>query len=238
MTISAADLDVVVFDVFGTLVDWRSSVVEEGQQLSASAGRQLDWPALVDAWRARYQPAMQEVRSGARPWAPLDTLHRETLDALLPSFQGTWAGAQAREHLVQAWHRLRPWPDTVAGLHRLHRHFLLAPLSNGNVRLQVDLARRNGFPWDCILGAEVVRAYKPDPRVYRSVAQLLAVPADRTMLVAAHADDLVAAAGEGMRTAFVHRPDEYGGRRGADEPPDGADLVVGDLLELADLLGG
>ncbi|MDP9430743.1 MAG: haloacid dehalogenase type II [Actinomycetota bacterium] len=228
------DVRALVFDVFGTVVDWRGGVAREVRRL---LGPSVDAAALADDWRGRYVPSMQQVRSGALPWTPLDDLHRSSLDDVLADAGLAAVPVAVREELVLAWHRLDPWPDVVAGLTRLRREFVLAPLSNGNVALQVDLARRSGLPWDCVLGAEVVRHYKPDPEVYDSAPQLLAMPPSSVVMVAAHLDDLAAARARGLRTAYVHRPDEFGGRTVPPSADPDADWSVASFEELAEALG-
>jgi 2-haloacid dehalogenase len=228
------DVRALVFDVFGTVVDWRGGVAREVRRL---LGPSVDADALADDWRGRYVPSMERVRSGELPWTPLDDLHRGSLDAVLTDAGLASVPADVREELVLAWHRLDPWPDVLPGLHRLSRPYVLAPLSNGNVALQVDLARRSGLPWDCVLGAEVVRHYKPDPEVYDSAPQLLAVPPSSVVMVAAHLDDLAAARARGLRTAYVHRPDEFGGRHVPPSADPDADLSVASFEELASALG-
>jgi 2-haloacid dehalogenase len=229
----------VVFDVFGTVVDWRGGIVREGGALGAARGWEVDWPAFADAWRGRYQPSMERVRSGERPWVPLDVLHRESLDELLAE-HGLGGAAEAdRAALTLAWHRLDPWPDAVPGLLRLRRSRVIAPLSNGNVALLVDMARRAGLPWDLVLSAELVERYKPHREAYLSAPRLLALEPPQVLMVAAHVGDLVAARGCGLRTALVRRPDEWGPGGRAEEagPDDGIDLVVDSFVELADALG-
>ena len=228
------DVRVLVFDVFGTVVDWRGGVAREVSRL---LGPEVDAFAVADDWRERYVPSMERVRSGELPWTPLDALHRSSLDDVLGSFGLGDVPAEVRDELVLAWHRLDPWPDVVPGLRRLSRRFVLAPLSNGNIALQVDLARRSGLPWDCVLGAEVVRHYKPDPEVYDSAPALLAVPPSSVVMVAAHLDDLAAARARGLRTAYVHRPDEFGGRVVPPGTDPDADVSVSSFEELADRLG-
>ncbi len=228
------DVGALVLDVFGTVVDWRAGVAREAARL---LGPGVDAPAFADAWRARYQPSMEEVRSGRRPFVPLDGLHRESLPSALAAVGAGPVPDDVADELVLAWHRLDPWPDAVPGLTRLRRRHLLAPLSNGGVRLQVDLARRAGLPWDAVLGAEVVGAYKPDPRVYDSAPRLLDLPASRVLVVAAHADDLAAARARGLRTAYVHRPHEFGGDPVPAATDPAADLSVASLEELAAALG-
>ncbi|MGD9571094.1 MAG: haloacid dehalogenase type II [Thermoleophilia bacterium] len=229
----------LLFDVFGTCVDWRSGVARA--VAATLAARPGPWPdvdpaAVADAWRARYQPLMETVRSGARPWVDLDVLHREGLDDVAAALGLEALGAADRDALTRAWHRLDPWPDTVPGLGRLRRIATIAPLSNGHVALMEEMARHGGLPWDTILGAEPARAYKPDPAVYLHAVRALGLRPGEAMMVAAHAGDLEAAAALGLRTAFVARPDEHGPGTGAEDPPPGADLVVDDLLGLAGAL--
>ncbi|HSU44795.1 MAG TPA: haloacid dehalogenase type II [Casimicrobiaceae bacterium] len=223
----------LLFDVFGTLVDWRGSIAREAQAILAPRGVAIDWPALADAWRAQYQPAMDEVRAGRRPFCKLDELHRRNLDAILPGFGLDGLDDATRTQLNLAWHRLDAWGDAAPGLARLRRDFLLAPCSNGNVSLMVDLARRNGFHWDAILGAEFARDYKPKRVVYLAAAQAFDCLPNETMMVAAHPSDLEAAAAAGLRTAFVARPDEFGPGRGDGAPGAGIELAVTSLVELA-----
>lgn len=228
----------LVFDVFGTCVDWRGSIIAEGRDLDARWGTSVDWAALADAWRGRYQPALEEVRSGRRPWTILDVLHRESLEALLPAFGLDKLDAAARDHLNRVWHRLEPWPDTVAGLTRLKKRFVLGPLSNGDFALLTNMAKHGGLPWDVNLSVEVFRAYKPNPDTYLGAARLLGLPPGETMMVAAHYSDLQAARGCGLVTAYVHRPKEFGDKPKADLPADPkVDLVVNDFVELATRLG-
>ncbi|HZX68220.1 MAG TPA: haloacid dehalogenase type II, partial [Candidatus Elarobacter sp.] len=204
-------VEALVFDVFGTLVDWRTSLIDDLTAFGADRGLVADWPALVDAWRGAYLPSMDRVRRGELPWTPLDALHRSSFDELAVRFGIDAAlDEEARRWCVDRWHRLRPWPDTVAGLTRLRKRYVLGTLSNGNVRLLADLAKHAPLPMDVILSAELFRHYKPDPEVYRGAADLLAVPPGGVMLVAAHGSDLAAAARTGMRTAFVARPLEHG----------------------------
>ena len=228
----------LVFDIFGTVVDWRGSLIREGLALQARLGVVADWPALADAWRAGYQPAMARVRSGARPWATLDTLHRENLDSLLPRFGLGSLDTAAREHLVHAWHRLTPWPDSVPGLTRLRQRYTLATLSNGNVALLVNMAKAAGLPWDAVLSAELFGHYKPDAEVYLGAARLLGLAPQQLMMVAAHPSDLVAAQAAGLKVAYVPRPDEHG-PGGWMEPVGDArfDVQAASLTALANALG-
>jgi 2-haloacid dehalogenase len=230
-----AELRALVFDVFGTLVDWRSSVVAEAADAGRRAGVDADWPAVVDDWRRAYPPALDRAR--AEPaWRDLDALQRETLDDVLTA-HGVALPAGEREVLVRAWRRLRPWPDTVAGLERLRAQFVTATLSNGHVALLVDLARFGGWRVDAVLSAQLAASYKPDAVVYLRGAQLLERAPEEVGMVAAHAGDLSAAAGVGLRPLFVRRPDEWGTGT-AEDPPDLAGLVVADsLLDLAAQLG-
>ncbi len=229
----------LLFDVFGTCVDWRSSVIREGQAL----GRRLnlgavDWAAVADAWRSLYQPGMETVRSGARPWTTLDVLHREALDRVLAEAGLRSVPERDRAEFTLAWHRLDPWPDTVEGLRRLGRRFIVAPNSNGHIALMVNLSRRARLRWDAILGAEIARAYKPEPEVYLRSVEALGLEPPRVMMVAAHNGDLVAAAGCGLQTAFVPRPTEHGPGQTTDlRPEQPVDLVATDLLDLARQLG-
>jgi 2-haloacid dehalogenase len=226
-------LEVLAFDVFGTLVDWRTSVANEVRRLELP----LDAEAFADGWRAKYVPSTQRVARGDLPWTKLDDLHRRSLDELLAEHELDLPEAE-RAELNLAWHRLDPWPDVLPALERLRQRFLLVPLSNGNVRLQVDLARHAGIRWDAVLGAEVVRAYKPDARTYASVPELLDVEPPAAMLVAAHPTDLRAAKENGLRTGYVARPLEHGPDSVQPSAAElvGFDLVVSDLHELADAL--
>ena len=233
------NVEALVFDVFGTLVDWRTSLIDDLAAFGHARGIAVDWPAFVDAWRAAYVPSMDRVRRGELPWMPLDALHRASFDVLATAF-GIDAALDdaARRWCVDRWHRLRPWPDTVAALTRLRARYVVGTLSNGNVRLLADLAKSAPLPVDVIFSAELFRRYKPDPQTYRGAVELLATTPQRVMMVAAHNGDLRAAAREGMRTAFVARPAEYGPHQTGDFAADGdVDVAVRDLGELADRLG-
>ncbi len=233
------DVRALAFDVFGTVVDWRGSIIREGQLLSATKGLTVDWPAFADAWRAGYKPAMDSTRGSGAAWLDIDTLHRRILVGLLPRFglQGTLS-ADELDHLNRVWHRLMPWPDTVSGLNRLRARFPVSTLSNGNVSLLVNMARNAGLPWDCVLSGELVHKYKPDPEVYLMAARLLGVAPQQLMLVAAHPSDLAGAQRAGLRTAYVTRPLEYG-PSGALEPVGDLtfDVTASDFLDLAARLG-
>jgi 2-haloacid dehalogenase len=234
-------LKALVFDVFGTVVDWRSGVARDAAPFLRRHGRaDIDPGAFADAWRRRYMPAMEEVRSGRRPFTRLDVLHRENLVAVLADFAIDPAGVDAAEidELNLAWHRLDPWPDAVAGLTRLRAGFIIAPLSNGNIILMIDMAKRAGLPWDAILGAEVAQAYKPMPQAYLRTAEILALRPDQLCLVAAHPSDLAAARACGLQTCFVPRPLEFGpGAKPDPGPADDWDLIVPDFNALAGALG-
>ena len=228
------DLQVLAFDIFGTVVDWHGSIVREMQQLHP----QVDGDAFALAWRDGYAPAMARVMSGELPWTLIDDLHRQILDAILPDFGLAHLGEPERAQLNLVWHRLAAWPDVVAGLTRLKRKYILCTLSNGNLNLLTRLSKQAALPWDCILSAETFHAYKPDPRTYGGVARVFDVAPTQVMLVATHHDDLAAARACGLRTAYIERPLEYG----AKHPKDGQavaanDLHARDLLALADALG-
>src|SRR5215471_19398996 len=224
------------FDVFGTLVDFRTGVAREAESILGAAGHKLDWGAFADAWRKEYQPALEEVRAGRTAYRKLDVLHRENLDRILARFGIAELAEDSARNLNLAWHRLPAWPDVPGGLARLKRRFLLAPLSNGNISLMVDLARRNDFPWDAILGAEIAGDYKPKPRVYLTACEAFDLPPAACMMVAAHTNDLSHAAACGLRAAHVARPNERGPGRGETMPGASVDIAVGSLMELADRL--
>jgi len=236
----ARPLDAVkalTFDVFGTVVDWRSSIIEEGRTLEREKGVKADWEAFADAWRGKYQPSLSRVRNGEAPWTNLDALHRASLDELLDEFGITTLDEREKEHLNRAWHRLSPWPDSVEGMTRLKKRFILATLSNGNVALLVNMAKNTGLPWDAILGAEVARHYKPQPEAYLTTAELLGLAPGECMMVAAHNGDLVAASELGFRTAFVARPTEYGPHQDKDfEAEHDFDVVAESFVDMADKL--
>jgi 2-haloacid dehalogenase len=232
----ALPVKALFFDVFGTLVDWRSSIAREACALLEPLGMTLDWLAFADAWRGEYQGAMEEVRSGRLPFSKLDVLHRYNLERIIPRFDLQSLREEDRCFLNLAWHRLDAWPDVAHGLARLKRRYVLAPVSNGNISLMVDLARRNDFPWDAILGAEIAGDYKPKPRVYLAAAEALDLEPGECMMVAAHSGDLAAAAAVGLRTAHVARPDEAGKDRGEAAPNIPVDITAADLEDLADRL--
>lgn len=228
----------LAFDTFGTVVDWRSSIIRELEEFGKAIGVERDWAGFADDWRAGYPPAMDRVRRGELPWTKIDGLHRMILVDLLAQADIT-ADDDAIDHLNRAWHRLDPWPDTVAGLTRLKRRFVITTLSNGNVSLLTNMAKRAGLPWDCVISAELFRHYKPDPEAYLGCAELLDVAPGELMLVAAHASDLRGAKRAGLMTAWVDRPLEYGeGRRRPSKIADGEfDVMAADFNDLADRLG-
>jgi 2-haloacid dehalogenase len=221
------------FDVFGTVVDWRSGIAREAEALLKPLGHSLDWIAFADAWRAEYQPSMEEVRSGRLPFGKLDVLHRRNLDRIRPRFGLADLSEETCLSLNSAWHRLPAWPDVTQGLLLLRERFLLAPVSNGNIGMMARLARHNGFIWDAILGAEIAGDYKPKPGVYDAACAALDLAPDQCMMVAAHSSDLAAAASRGLRTAHVARPDEYGPSTGEAHPTVPVDIAASDFLNLA-----
>ncbi|MFT4193497.1 haloacid dehalogenase type II [Ottowia sp.] len=225
---------VLAFDVFGTVVDWHGSIVAEMAVLYP----QVDGDAFALAWREGYQPAMQRVREGALGWTRIDELHRLILDDLLPRFGLDGLAENERRHLNRVWHRLNPWPDVVEGLSRLKTRYTLTTLSNGNIGLLTDMAKHAGLPWDCVLSAEVFRAYKPDAAVYRGAADVFDLAPIDVMLVAAHHDDLAAARACGLQTAYVERPLEFGAAHPKDVSPRADNtLHARDFLHLAQQLG-
>ncbi|MFI9237418.1 haloacid dehalogenase type II [Streptomyces sp. NPDC053079] len=233
------DVDAAVFDVFGTMTDWRSSVSEELADIAGRAGLRADWPAVTDAWRHRYRPFLHKVLAGDLPWRPLDELHRLALDDVLTEHGLGALGEADRDELVRAWHRLRPWPDAAPGLEILHgSRIVTATLSNGGVGLLTRLTKQAGLRFDCVLSAELATSYKPDPRVYLMAAELLEVEPRRLLMVACHPDDLEAAAKAGLRTAYVPRPREWGPDAAPVEPPVDVDLIADDIVDLARALAG
>jgi 2-haloacid dehalogenase len=227
----------LIFDVFGTVVDWRTSIARESELVLKPKGYALDWLAFADAWRDEYQPAMEEVRSGKIPFSKLDVLHRRNLEAILPRFKVSGLDEVTMVHLNRAWHRLDGWPDAAPGLQRLHRKFLIAPCSNGNISLMCGIARRNDFPWDAILGAEVAGDYKPKPVVYLKSADAFDCAPHECVMVAAHSHDLASAAAQGLKTAHVARPNEKGPGKGEAGPSVPVDIAVQSFTELAEKLG-
>ncbi len=235
---SLSSVRALVFDVFGTVVDWRRSVAAAGEALGKRKGIKADWIAFADAWRAGYKPAMDKVRRGERPWAHLDTLHREQIDGLLARFGISGLDEADKDALNLAWHHLDPWPDSVAGLSRLKRKYVISTLTNGTVSGMIAMAKRAGIPWDCVLTAENARHYKPDPEVYRMAIELLGPRPEQVMMVAAHNSDLKHARSQGMATAFVARPTEYGPKQTRDvQAEDAWDVIATDFVDLAERMG-
>ena len=228
----------LTFDVFGTVVDWRTSIIREGQMLTESKGIRTDWAEFADAWRAGYGPAMDRVRQGELPWTKIDVLHRFILDNLLVEFEIRGLSEDEIQDLNRVWHRLMPWPDAVPGLNRLRSRYVVATLSNGNISLLVNMAKNAGLPWDCVLSAELSGHYKTDREVYETAAHLLDLPPEQVMMVAAHKGDLRGGQRVGFKTAWVPRPLERGPGRDVDTTPDPEfDLTAVDFLDLAEKLG-
>ena len=233
-----AILKAVTFDVFGTVVDWRTSIAREVESLAVKKKFAVDGQRFADTWRKLYQPSMTEVRDGKVPWTVLDDLHRMNLLQVLETFGIDQLSEEEIEHLNRAWHRLDPWPDAVAGLQRLKQHYIIGTLSNGNVALIVNMAKFSELPWDVVLGAEIARHYKPQPEAYLKSAEILGLEPRECMLVAAHNGDLAAAGRCGFQTAFVPRPKEYGPEQTTDLVAEyDCDVVAGDFIELAQILG-
>ena len=235
---SVPGVKALVFDTFGTVVDWRGSIIAEGKAWETTKGVAIDWGRFADRWRAGYAPSMDKVRHGEMPWTNLDHLHRALLDDLLKEFHLADLSEQEKDHWNRVWHRLKPWPDSVAGLTRLKRKYTIAPLSNGNVALLADMAKYAGIPWDLILSAELAKHYKHDREAYLTAVSLLDLQPEEVMMCAAHGGDLMAARGFGLRTGFIHRPLEYGPTRKADDAkPGDFDVVASDIVDLAGKLG-
>jgi len=233
-----SDISALVYDTFGTLVDWRGSLIAELSAWGKGRGISVDWEAFTDAWRGGYQPAMEPIRKGERGFTSLDVLHRETLDKLVVQFGITGLSEADLQHLNRGWHRLTPWPDVVPGLTRLKKRFIIGPMSNGNTALLLNMAKNAGIPWDTVLGSDTFRAYKPMPEAYLGMCKLLDLPPDRVMLCAAHNGDLGAAQKCGLRTAFIARPHEFGPHPNPDAKATGNwDFVTKDVMDLADQLG-
>ncbi len=231
-------INALIFDVFGTVVDWRGSIIREGRAFGREKGLDVDWTAFADAWRAGYKPAMDEVRNKTLPWMNIDRLHRLILDDLLVKFNIRTLKEVDKEHLNRVWHRLKPWPDSVRGLKRLKKLYVISPLSNGNVALLTNMAKNAGLPWDCVLSAELFRHYKPDPEAYLGAAEMLGFKPAEVLMVAAHKDDLRAAKRCGLRTAFVRRPKEQGPQVKLDLTDERSfDHNADDFLDLARQLG-
>jgi 2-haloacid dehalogenase len=228
----------IVFDTFGSVVDWRSSLIADLTAYGEERAIKADWPALVDAWRQAYAPSMNRVRTGELPWTKLDALHRASLDRLVAEHGIAGLTEDDLRHINLGWHRLLPWPDSVPGLTRLKRRFIIGPLSNGNVSLLTNLAKFAGLPWDMVFGSDLFHHFKPDPETYLGVAGLLDLPPGQVMLGAAHNSDLAAAKKLGLMTAFFARPTEYGPLQSRDYKAEGDwDYVASDIEDLATQLG-
>ena len=228
----------LLFDVFGTVVDWRSSVISECKKLENETNVKGNWEKLTDMWRQKYIPSMDKVRYGKRDWVILDILHKESLISILEELDIHGLSENNIEHLNKAWHRLDPWSDAVPGLQRLKERFIIGTMSNGNVALMVNMAKYAGLPWDVILGAEPARAYKPDPKTYLTGVEWLGLDTREVLMCAAHNHDLVAAAATGLKTAFIARPMEYGSSQEKDfEAEHKFDFVTNDINDLANQLG-
>lgn len=237
MSADLSAVKVLVFDVFGSVVDWRGSIERDLSVWGKSKNVQADWGGLALAWRSLYQPKMQQVRSGQRPWTLLDDLHRESLEELLPKFGLTTLVPDDLDHINRVWHRLDAWPDAIAGLTRLKSKYVIGPLSNGNIALLANMAKYAGLPWDLSFSTEWFKAYKPMPAAYLGVAQAMNVKPSEVMLCAAHNDDLKAARAQGFKTAFWPRPTEYGSAQTKDfKAEESWDLVATDIRDLADQL--
>jgi 2-haloacid dehalogenase len=232
------DVKALIFDVFGTVVDWRGSIIEQCENFGRVKGIEADWPAFADAWRGRYRPYMNKVRTGELPWTNLDALHRMGLEEVLNEFEISGLSDDEKAEMNFFWHRLRPWADSVPGLYRLKNKYIIAPMSNGNIRLMTDMAKNGGIPWDCILGAEVARHYKPDPESYLTAVELLGMRPEQVVMTAAHQPDLLSAQKTGVKTAFVPRPMEHGPDRTPDPTPDPSfNVVASSFVDLAAKVG-
>ena len=231
---SAYGVKAMTFDVFGTVVDWRRSIIEQFRAFGEEKALSVPWDAFVDDWKSCYRPGMDAVNAGDLSWTNVDGIFRQKLDALLVEYDIGALNEAEKLHLNRTWHRLNPWPDAVAGLRRLKKHYILSTLSNGDVACLVNMAKHGGLPWDCVLCAEIFRRYKPDPEVYLGAIQLLGCQPEEVMMVAAHNYDLRNARSHGMRTAFVPRPLEYGPGQTSDlKPEDDWDVIAGDFQEFA-----
>jgi 2-haloacid dehalogenase len=227
----------LVFDTFGTVVDWRTGVAREAERILKPMGYSLDWFAFAEAWRKEYGPGMEEVRSGRRPFVKLDILHRENLDNIRARFKLEKLDEATAAELTLAWHKLDAWPDVAAGFARLHKRFLMAPCSNGNIALMADVARRNNLPWDAILGSEIAQGYKPQPKVYLMTCEAFNLKPEEVMMCAAHSPDLMSAQKLGMRTGHIGRPGEGGPGTGETQPTGTFDVVGKNFNDFADKLG-
>ncbi len=238
MTNNLSTVKALTFDVFGTVVDWRSSVIRECAELGKREGIIADWASFADKWRGGYAPAMDQVRRGEIDWKSIDELHRMVLEGLLDEFNITELTEDEKVHLNKAWHRLTPWADSVEGLLRLKEKYIVATLSNGNISLLVNMAKYSGLPWDCILSSELAKHYKPDKEVYLTAASLLDLDPEQIMMCAAHRDDLEAASALGLKTAYISRPLEFGPEGKTNEIEEMPfDIIARDILDLAQKMG-
>lgn len=238
MSKSFSHIKALTFDVFGTVVDWRSSIIKELNQLGESKGINADWEKFADRWRGGYAPSMDKVRKGELPWKSIDQLHRMVLDQLLSEFQIADLSESELVRLNKAWHRLTPWPDSVEGLTRLKQKYIIATLSNGNISLLTNMAKHSGLPWDVILSSELARHYKNDKEVYITALLLLDLEPDELMMCAAHQDDLLAAKEVGFKTAYINRPFEFGSDKKNDVTDNMVfDIIADDIIDLARQLG-
>ncbi len=235
---SLTDVKALIFDVFGTVVDWRSSIINQCQELGRLKGVEADWGAFADSWRGQYRPFMDKVRNGDLPWTNLDALHRMSLDVVLDQFGLSGFSDSERDQMNLFWHNLRPWADSVPGLYRLKSRYIIATMSNGNIALMTNMAKNGGLPWDCILGAEVAKHYKPDPESYQTAVNLLGLKPNQVMMTAAHQGDLLASQEVGLQTGFIPRPMEHGPDRTPDPTPDPSfNVVATDFMDLATKMG-
>ena len=234
MSDSLKNVKAMTFDVFGTVVDWRSSIAREAKMMGEQKGFDFDWDNFADKWRAGYGPSMNKVRTGELPWTKIDVLHRMILDELLSEYNITNLTESEKDHFNRAWHRLDPWPDSVPGLTELKKNYVISPLSNGNVALLVNMAKYGGLPWDTVLSAELAQHYKPDPEAYQSTSEFLGFPIEQIMMVAAHKNDLKSAKGQGMMTGYIPRPKEHGPNTTVDSnPEDYIDIIGKNFVDFA-----
>ena len=234
MSESLKNVKAMTFDVFGTVVDWRSSIAREAKMMGEQKGFDFDWDNFADKWRAGYGPSMNKVRTGELPWTKIDVLHRMILDELLSEYNITNLTESEKDHFNRAWHRLDPWPDSVPGLTELKKSYVISPLSNGNVALLVNMAKYGGLPWDTVLSAELAQHYKPDPEAYQSTSEFLGFPIEQIMMVAAHKNDLKSAKGQGMMTGYIPRPKEHGPNTTVDSnPEDYIDIIGENFVDFA-----
>ena len=235
---SLSEVKALIFDVFGTVVDWRSSIINQCQELGRLKGVEADWGEFADSWRGQYRPFMDKVRNGNLPWTNLDALHRMSLDVVLDQFGLSGFSDSERDQMNLFWHNLSPWSDSVPGLYRLKSRYIIATMSNGNIALMTNMAKNGGLPWDCILGAEVAQHYKPDPESYLTAVNLLGLKPNQVMMTAAHQGDLLASQKVGLQTGFIPRPMEHGPDRTPDPTPDPSfNVVATDFVDLATKMG-